>query len=94
MKKHFALLALAWPLLGLAQTVQQEAAAAATPDVSVPAVPYRPLEPVGASALVQQLDDWKAANDTVGQYRGHSGIVRWERAQQAERAKAAQEPAR
>ena len=94
MKKHFTLLALAWPLLGLAQTVQQEAAVAATPDVPVPAVPYRALEPAGASALVQQLDDWKAANDTVGQYRGHSGIVRWERARQAERAKATQEPAR
>ncbi len=94
MKKHFALLVLAWPLLGLAQTVQQEAAAAVAPQAPVPPVPYRPMAPAGASTLVQQLDDWKAANDTVGQYRGHSGIVRWERAQEAERAKAAQEPAR
>lgn len=94
MKKHYALLALAWPLLGLAQTVPQQAAAVAAPDVPVPVVPYRPLEPTGASALVQELEDWRAANATVSQYRGHNDIVKWERAQDAERAKPAQEPAR
>lgn len=95
MNKIYPLLAvLAWPLLGLAQTVQQQAAAAAAPEVPVPPVHYRALEPVGVSALVQELEDWKAANATVGQYHGHNDIVKWERAQDAERAKATQEPAR
>lgn len=94
MNKFFALLALAWPVLGLTQSVQQQAAAAAAPDAPVPAVPYRPLEAVGVSALVQELEDWKAANATVGQYRGHNDIIKWERAQDAERAKTPQEPAR
>jgi len=81
--KHFlALLALFAPLLGAAQTVQQQAAAAATADVPVPVVVYRPLEPAGASVLVQEVQDWKAANATVGQYpRGHRDIVKWEKAQ-------------
>lgn len=94
MKKRFALLALLGPALGLAQTLPQQAAAAAAPDAPVPAVPYRPLEAAGISGLAQESQDWKAANATVGQYRGHSGIVRWERAQEAERAKTAPEPAR
>lgn len=93
MNKFFALLALAWPVLGLTQSVPQQAAAAAAPDVPVPAVPYHPLEAVGASALVQALDDWKAANATVGQFRGHNDIIKWERAQDAERAKTPPEPA-
>lgn len=94
MNKFFALLALAWPVLGLTQTLPQQAAAAAAPQVPVPAVPYRPLATVGASALVQELDDWKAANAIVGRYRGHNDIIRWERAQEAERTKAPREPAR
>lgn len=94
MNTRFALLALLGPALGLAQPLPQQAAAAAAPDVPVPAVAYRPLEAVGASALVQELDDWKAANATVGQYRGHNDIIQWERAQEAERAKPPQEPAR
>jgi len=94
MNKFFALLALAWPILGLAQTLPQQAAAAAAPQVPVPAIPYHPLEAVGASALVQALDDWKAANATVGQFRGHNDIIKWERAQEAGRAKTPQEPAR
>lgn len=96
MKHFFTQLALlAWPVLGLAQTVQQQAATAVTPAVPVPAVPYQPLQPVGASALVQELDDWKAANTTVGQYpRGHSDILKWERAQQAVPPPPPQEPAR
>jgi len=94
MNKFLALLALAWPILGLAQTLPQQAAAAAAPQVPVPAIPYHPLEAVGASALVQALDDWKAANATVGQFRGHNDIIKWERAQEAGRPKTPQEPAR
>jgi hypothetical protein len=94
MNKFFALLALLWPVLGLTQSVQQQAAEVATPEAPVPAVPYRPLEAVGVSALVQELEDWKAANATVGRYHGHNDIIQWERAQDAERAKAMQEPAR
>ena len=94
MNKFFALLALAWPVLGLTQPLPQQAAAAAAPDAPVPAVPYRPLAPAGASALVQELEDWKAANATVGQFRGHNDIVKWEKAQEAERAQTPPEPAR
>lgn len=96
MKQVFTrLVLLAWPVLGLAQTVQQEAATAATPELPVPAVSYRPLEPAGASALVQELEDWKAANAAVGQYpRGHRDIIKWERAQQAVQPAPPQEPAR
>ncbi len=81
--KHFlALLALSAPLLGAAQTVQQQAAAAANPQTSVAPVRYQAMPPVGASALPVEPGDWRASNATVGQYRrGHSDIVRWEKAQ-------------
>lgn len=82
-KKH-ALLALLWPVLGLAQGVPQQAALAAAPDAPVPAVPYQAMPAAGASALVRELDDWRAVNATVGQYpRGHHDIIKWERAQSA-----------
>ena len=82
MKHFFALLALSAPLLGAAQTVQQQAAAAARPQASASPLRYQPMAPVGASALVVELDDWKAANATVGQYRrGHTDIVKWEKSQ-------------
>lgn len=82
MKHFFALLALSAPLLGAAQTLQQQAAMAANPDTSAPPVRYQPLAPVGASALVVEREDWKAANTTVGQYpRGHRDIIKWEKAQ-------------
>jgi len=82
MKSLFALLALSVPLLGAAQTVPQQAAAAANPDAGTSPVPYQPMAPVGAGALIVELDDWKAANATVGQYRrGHMDIIKWEKAQ-------------
>ncbi len=82
MKKTHALLALLWPVLGLAQGVPQQAAAAAAPDAPVPAVPYQPMPAAGASALVRELDDWKRVNAAVAEFpRGHRDIVRWERAQ-------------
>ena len=82
MRNSYALLALLWPALGLAQGVPQQAALAAAPDAPVPAVPYQAMPAAGASALVRELDDWKAVNATVGQYpRGHHDIVKWERAQ-------------
>ena len=95
MKKTHALLALLWPVLGLAQSVQQQAAAAAAPDAPVPAVPYQPMPAAGASALVRELDDWKSVNAAVAQFpRGHSDIVKWERAQaQPAPATPPQEPA-
>jgi hypothetical protein len=97
MKHLFALLTLAAPLLAGAQHVQQQAAAAVSPSVPVPPVPYAPMAPVGASTLVQALDDWKGANATVGQYpRGHLDVIKWERAQDAARpaSPATPEPAR
>lgn len=103
MKWKFALLALVSPLLGAAQdrppqTVHQQAIAALAPGAPAPAPVQHPLPPVGVSALVRELDDWKRANATVGQYpRGHMDIVKWERAQQAGQAAPAvapQEPAR
>ncbi|KRH98488.1 hypothetical protein [Curvibacter sp. PAE-UM] len=82
MKHFFALLALSAPLLGAAQTVPQQAAAAARPQASASPLRYQPMAPVGASALVQEVQDWKAANAAVGQYpRGHRDIVKWEKAQ-------------
>lgn len=81
--KHFlALLALSAPLLGGAQTVRQPSPAVASPAGTAPPVHYQPMAPTGASALVLEVDDWKAANATVGQYRrGHMDIVKWEKAQ-------------
>jgi len=82
MKHFFALLALSAPLLGAAQTLQQQAAMAANPDTGAPPVPYQPMSPAGASAAVVEPEDWKAANATVGQYpRGHRDIVKWEKSQ-------------
>lgn len=79
MKKTPALLALLWPVLGQAQDVQQ-AAAAANPDAPAAALSYQALPALGASALVRELDDWRQANATVGQFpRGHADIVKWER---------------
>jgi hypothetical protein len=84
MYKQQALLALLWPAVALAQGVPQQAAQAAAPDAPVPAPTYQPMPAVGASALVRELDDWKSANATVGQYRrGHHDIVKSERAQAA-----------
>lgn len=84
MYKQPALLALLWPAVTLAQGVPQQAAQAATPDAPVPALTYQSMPAVGTSALVRELDDWKSANATVGQYRrGHHDIVKWERAQAA-----------
>lgn len=81
-KKWMLLAVLGWPALGSSQPLPQQAAAAAKADAPVPAIVYRPLEPAGASALVQELQDWKAANAAVGQYpRGHRDIVKWEKAQ-------------
>jgi hypothetical protein len=52
------------------------------------------VQGAGASALVRELDDWKAANATVGQYpRGHQDIVKWERAQTAAPARPPAAPA-
>lgn len=82
MKHFFALLALSAPLLGATQTLQQQAATAANPETGAPPVRYQPMAPVGASALVVEREDWKAANATVGQYpRGHMDIIKWEKAQ-------------
>ncbi|MEQ1657720.1 MAG: hypothetical protein ABL896_02985 [Hylemonella sp.] len=82
MKHLLALLALSAPLLGAAQTVQQQAAAAAHPQTDVAPGRDPAKAPAGASALVQEVQDWKAANATVGQYpRGHRDIVKWEKAQ-------------
>jgi len=81
-KKWMLLAVLGGPVAALSQTLPQQAAAAATADMPVPVIAYQPLEPVGASALVQELQDWKAANAAVGQYpRGHRDIVKWEKAQ-------------
>ncbi len=82
MKYFSALLALSVPLLGGAQTVQQPSPAVARPATATPPVRYQPMAPTGASARVLELEDWKAANATVGQYRrGHMDIVKWEKAQ-------------
>ncbi len=81
-KQWMLLVVLGAPVLGPSQTLPQQAAAAATADAPVPAIVYQPLEPAGASALVQEGQDWKAANAAVGQYpRGHRDIVKWEKAQ-------------
>ncbi len=93
MKPIFALLALATPLLGSAQTTQQQAAAAATPSLAVPPVHYTPMAPTGVSGLVTEGEDWKTANAKVGQYRrGHSDILKAERLQQPAAPQPAPEP--
>lgn len=95
MKPIFALLALATPLLGSAQTTQQEAAAAAAPSITVPPVHYTPMAPTGVSGLATEGEDWKAANASVGQYRrGHIDILKAERSQQPLAPRPAPEPQR
>ncbi len=98
MKHLFVLPALLGGVLSVAaQTVPQQAAAAVDPQVPVPPVPYQPLPQPVASQADNGFEDWKAANATVGRYRGHNGILKWERAQAKEPAAgqaATQEPAR
>lgn len=96
-KYRYALLALALPLLAGAQNVPQQAAAAVAPGAAVPPVPYQPMARSGASGLVSEREDWKAANAAVGQFpRGHQDVIKWEKAREAapSAAPGAPEPAR
>lgn len=94
--KHLHLLPvlLGGALLAAAQTVPEQAAAVAAPQAPVPPVAYQPLPSAGASTPGEAAIDWKAANATVGRYRGHQDIIKWERARDAGRQAPTQEPAR
>lgn len=98
MKHLYALPALLGCLLSAAaQTVPQQAAAAVAPQAPVPPVVYTPLPAAGAATLGEPVENWQDANATVGRYRGHNAILKWERAQAAERSErqpVPQEPAR
>lgn len=80
-----ALASLAWPLLGLTQAASPPPVASGTvadPAAPVPALYYRSALEAGPRGIVQERDDWKAANARVGQYpRGHSDILKAEEAQ-------------
>jgi hypothetical protein len=91
-----ALAVCAWPVLSLAQDASKPAAApasAADPAATVPAVQYRALFDAGPKGVVQEMDAWPAANARVGQYpRGHSDILKAEKAQATPRTQGAPAP--
>lgn len=85
-----ALAVLAWPALSLAQSTPEKtsaaiaaiAAIAADPGAPVPAVRYRSALEHSPRGVVQDSEDWRAANARVGQFaRGHSDILKAEQAQ-------------
>lgn len=80
-----ALASLAWPLLGLAQAANPPPVASGTvadPAAPVPPLHYRSALQAGPQGVIQERDDWKAANARVGQYpRGHHDILKAEEAQ-------------
>lgn len=86
-----ALAVLAWPALNLAQTAPKKttpAIAAVDPAAPAPALLYRSALAYSPRGVVQDSDDWSAANARVGQFvRGHSDILK------AEQAPAANQPA-
>lgn len=85
-----ALAILAWPALNQAQPVAQPPAApgsVADPAAPVPAMSYRSVLDTASKGIVQDTDDWQAANARVGQFpRGHADLLQWEAAQGASRA--------
>lgn len=86
-------LSLAWGMSALpsfaaepaSSSVSAATAAKAAPSVFNPAAPTPPLQhqPLAASgAIVTQPGDWKAANAAVAQFpRGHTDVLKWEKAQ-------------
>lgn len=72
---------LAWPALSLAQSTPEKTSAA-DPGAPVPAVRYRSALEHNPHGVVQDSEDWRAANARVGQFaRGHSDILKAEQAQ-------------
>lgn len=80
-----ALAVLAWPTLNLAQNTPEKTSAtsaAADAGASVPALRYHSALVYGPRGVVQDQDDWTAANARVGQFaRGHADILKAEQAQ-------------
>lgn len=80
-----ALAVLAWPTLNLAQSAPEKTRAtraAADAGASVPALRYHSALVYGPRGVVQDQDDWTAANARVGQFaRGHADILKAEQAQ-------------
>ncbi len=75
---------LAWPALSLAQSTPEKTSAtiAADPGAPVPAVRYRSALEHSPHGVVQDSEDWRAANARVGQFaRGHSDILKAEQVQ-------------
>lgn len=80
-----ALAVLVWPTLTLAQSAPEktgETSAAADADASVPALRYHSALVYDPRGVVQDQDDWAAANARVGQFkRGHADILKAEQVQ-------------
>lgn len=80
-----ALAVLAWPTLNLAQNAPEKtstAIAAVDPAAPVPALVYHSALVYSPRGVVQDQDDWAAANARVGQFaRGHADILKAEQAQ-------------
>jgi len=79
------LVVLAWPALSLAQNAPDQnktLPAAADAGASVPALRYHSALVYSPRSVVQDQDDWAAANARVGQFaRGHADILKAEQAQ-------------
>lgn len=80
-----ALAVLAWPALNLAQSApdhNRTPTAAADAGASVSALRYHSALAYSPRGVVQDQDDWAAANARVGQFaRGHADILKAEQAQ-------------
>ena len=80
-----ALAVLAWPTLNLAQSAPEKiraTPAAADAGASVPPLRYHSALVYDPRGVVQDQDDWAAANARVGQFkRGHADILKAEQAQ-------------
>jgi hypothetical protein len=86
-------LALACALLSQPSAAQMvlppDAAAAANPVAKVPAVSYRSVFKETSLGVEKDREDWRKANDSVGQFtRGHLDILKWEEQESAKAMKA------
>lgn len=94
-------LSLAWGMSALPSFAAEPASTSTgvktVPAVFNPAAPTSPLQhqPLAASgAIVTQPGDWKAANAAVAQFpRGHTDVLKWEKAQSAAPGHTAPAPA-
>lgn len=76
--------ALWWQPSAAQMAMLPEAASAAYPAAKVPAVSYRSVFKETSLGVEKDREDWRKANDSVGQFtRGHLDILKWEEQESA-----------